>query len=48
MPRLNKEGTGDLFVKIQVVVPTKLTPEAEAAARDFVALANQPNPRTES
>jgi curved DNA-binding protein len=48
MPRLNKEGAGDLYVKIRVVVPTKLTPEAEAAARDFLALVHQPNPRNES
>jgi DnaJ-class molecular chaperone len=48
MPRLKKEGGGDLYVKIRVVVPTKLTPEAEAAARDFLALVHQPSPRTGS
>jgi DnaJ-class molecular chaperone len=48
MPRLNKEGSGDLYVKIRVVIPTSLTPEAEAAAHDFLALVHQPNPRTES
>jgi len=48
MPRLNKEGSGDLYVKIRVVIPARLTPEAEAAAREFLGIANQPNPRTES
>ena len=48
MPRLNRDGSGDLLVKIRVVLPTKLTPEAERAARDFLALVDQPNPRTAS
>lgn len=31
MPRLRRRGNGDLLVEVEVVVPTELTPEAEAA-----------------
>ncbi len=47
MPHLKKEGAGDLYVKIRVVLPEKLSPEAEQAARAFFALVRQPNPRSE-
>ncbi len=47
MPHLKKEGTGDLYVKIRVVLPEKLSPEAEQAAREFFAFVRQPNPRSE-
>lgn len=45
MPRLRGEGSGDLYVRVRVVLPTKLSPEAERAARDFLALVDQPDPR---
>jgi DnaJ-class molecular chaperone len=45
MPRLKGEGDGDLLVKVRVVMPTKLSPEAEAAARAFLDLVDQPDPR---
>lgn len=48
MPHLKKEGAGDLYVKVRVVLPEKLSPEAEQAARAFFALVHQPNPRSES
>lgn len=48
MPRLNKEGAGDLYVRVRVVLPTNLSPEALAAARVFLGTIDQPNPRTES
>jgi curved DNA-binding protein len=45
MPRLNAPGTGDLYVRVRVVLPTNLSPEAQAAARRFLDLVDQPNPR---
>lgn len=48
MPRLKKEGSGDLYVTVRVVLPTGLSDEARHAARDLLALIDQPNPRTES
>jgi len=45
MPRLRGEGAGDLIVSVRVVVPTDLSDEATAAARRFLELAHQPNPR---
>lgn len=47
MPRLKGEGRGDLYVKVQVVLPANLTDEARAAARRFLDLADQPSPRGE-
>jgi len=46
MPRFKAAGSGDLFVKVRVVLPSRLSPEAEAAARTFLDLADQPDPRT--
>ncbi len=46
MPRFRTAGHGDLFVKIRVVLPTELSEEAGQAARRFVELARQPDPRT--
>ena len=46
MPRLKGDGSGDLFVVLRVVLPTNPSEEARAAAKRFVDLANQPNPRT--
>jgi DnaJ-class molecular chaperone len=46
MPRLRGEGSGDLYARARVVLPTDLDPEAEAAARAFIEKAGQPDPRT--
>ena len=45
MPHLKREGAGDLYVRVRVVLPTKLSNEATAAATTFLDLANQPDPR---
>jgi curved DNA-binding protein len=46
MPRLKGEGSGDLYVKVNVILPTKLSDEARAAAERFLDLVDQPDPRT--
>ena len=46
MPRLKGGQTGDLYVKVRVILPTHLSDEAHAAAQRFVDLAAQPDPRT--
>ncbi len=45
MPRLRDTGSGDLYVKTRVVLPTALSDEAGEAARRFAELVRQPNPR---
>jgi curved DNA-binding protein len=45
MPRFKASGHGDLYVKARIMLPTNLSDEAEAAARRFLDLAMQPNPR---
>jgi curved DNA-binding protein len=45
MPRFKGTGSGDLYVRIRVVLPTNLSPEAKDAARRFLSLADQPDPR---
>jgi curved DNA-binding protein len=45
MPRLNGDGAGDLYVKVRVVLPASLTPEATTAAEQFLELVDQPDPR---
>ena len=45
MPRFKRDGTGDLFVRVRVVLPTNLSDEAKAAAAQFLDLAEQPDPR---
>jgi DnaJ-class molecular chaperone len=47
MPRFKGEGYGDLYVKSRVVLPTALSEEAREAARTFLLLADQPNPRSD-
>jgi DnaJ-class molecular chaperone len=47
MPKLRGEGAGDLYVTIRVVLPTALSDEAKATAKQFLDLAAQPNPRTD-
>ena len=39
LPKFRGEGNGDLFVKVRVVLPTGLSPEAKAAAERFLELA---------
>ena len=46
MPRLKGDGTGDLIVVVRVALPTDLDDEAKAAARRFLDLVHQPDPRT--
>lgn len=45
MPHLRGDGTGDLLARTRVVLPTGLDPEAETAARTFLDLVDQPDPR---
>jgi curved DNA-binding protein len=45
MPALKGGTTGDLFVRTRVVLPTDLSDEARTAARRFLDLAHQPDPR---
>ena len=45
MPVLNKDVTGDLVVRTRVVLPAALSAEAAAAARTFLDLVDQPDPR---
>ena len=45
MPILRKDELGDLLVKVRVVIPTDLDPEKAAAARTFLDILDQPDPR---
>jgi curved DNA-binding protein len=45
MPRFKGDGTGDLYVRVRVVLPTDLAPEARTAAEAFLDLVDQPDPR---
>ena len=45
MPKLKDGGTGDLYVKVRVVLPTAMSDGATDAARTFLDLVNQPDPR---
>jgi len=45
MPRLKGGGPGDLYVRLRVILPTHLSEEAAEAARRFLDLAHQPDPR---
>lgn len=46
MPRLRADGSGDLLARTKLVLPTALEAEAEEAARRFLALVDQPDPRS--
>jgi curved DNA-binding protein len=46
MPRFKGEGSGDLYVRIRVVLPTDLDEKAATAARKFLDAVDQPDPRT--
>jgi curved DNA-binding protein len=45
MPPLKGDGAGDLYVRVRLVLPTGLSDEAKAAAKQFLELADQPDPR---
>ena len=45
MPSFKGDGTGDLLVRVRVVLPTNLSDEAKAAAKRLADLADQPDPR---
>ncbi|HUG29146.1 MAG TPA: J domain-containing protein [Candidatus Limnocylindria bacterium] len=45
MPKFKGEGTGDLIVRIRVILPTNLSDEAKAAAASLADLIDQPDPR---
>jgi DnaJ-class molecular chaperone len=45
MPRMKDEGAGDLYVKVRVVLPASLDDGAMLAARTFLDLVDQPDPR---
>jgi curved DNA-binding protein len=46
MPHFKGGGTGDLYVRTRVVLPTQLSSEARAAAEQLLDLVDQPDPRT--
>jgi len=46
MPKLKGDDSGDLYVKVRVVLPTKLDDDAKAAAQRFLDHVDQPDPRT--
>lgn len=46
MPRLKGAGSGDLYVRVRVVLPTALSDDARAAAAAFLDTIDQPDPRT--
>jgi curved DNA-binding protein len=45
MPQFKGDGTGDLYVRTRVVLPSDLSAEAAKAARTFLDLVGQPDPR---
>ena len=46
MPRLKDAGTGDLYLKVRVVLPATLSDGARDAANRFLDLVDQPDPRS--
>jgi len=42
LPRFRKDGRGDLYARVRIVLPTSLTPQAKDAARTFLDLAYEP------
>jgi curved DNA-binding protein len=46
MPAFKGDGTGDLYVRVHVVLPTDLDDKATTAANRFLDLVDQPDPRT--
>jgi curved DNA-binding protein len=45
MPHLRGDGVGDMLVKVRVLLPSALDPQVEQAARTFLDLVDQPDPR---
>jgi curved DNA-binding protein len=45
MPHLRGDGVGDMLVKVRVLLPAALGHDAEQAARAFLELVDQPDPR---
>jgi len=45
LPHFRKQGRGDLYVKVRVVLPTGLSEDAREAATKFLDLVNEPAPR---
>jgi curved DNA-binding protein len=45
LPRFKADGFGDVLVRIRVVLPTDLSDDARDAARRFIDLTDQPDPR---
>ncbi len=45
MPKLKDGGTGDLYVKVRVVLPAAMSEGARDAATTFLDLVDQPDPR---
>ncbi len=45
MPRLRKDDRGDLLIRVRLVLPT-LDERGKAAAADFLAATDQPDPRS--
>jgi DnaJ-class molecular chaperone len=45
MPKLKGGGTGDLYVKVRVVLPATMSDGARDAAETFLDLVDQPDPR---
>lgn len=45
LPRFRKDGRGDLYAKVKVVLPTSLSEDAREAAEKFLDLVNQPEAR---
>ena len=48
MPQLRGEGSGDLYARARVVLPTKLDGDQAEAARAFLDAVDQPDPRATS
>jgi len=46
MPRFKASTHGDLYVKARVIMPTDLSDAARDAARSFIDLTDQPDPRS--
>jgi DnaJ-class molecular chaperone len=46
MPILRGEGSGDLFARARVILPTGLDEDGRMAARAFLDRVHQPDPRT--
>ena len=48
MPRMKGGGAGDLYVKVRLVLPPALDERQAKAARAFLDLVDQPDPRAPS